>query len=399
MMTDGWDHPDDDAKIYTLPLKAMPARLPDPDTIPPREWLYGTRLIRRFVTVMVAPGGTGKSIYALGCAMALASGKEILGERVHHSVPAWVLNLEDPMEEQERRVAAMMIRHGLTREDLNGRLFLHSGRDRRLTIAQPSPDGYDIVYPDKDAVIAAAKEWGIGHIAVDPFVKSHGLEENSNSHMDAAATAWAEIGDACRCSIELVHHVRKGATVDIDAARGGKALTDAARVGQIMVAMLPEEAEKLGISEADRWRHIRLEDAKVNLSPRGTAARWFRLEMVELGNGTPDYPHGDKVAALAPWEPPNVLGGSSPSALNQCLDAIAAGPEPGTLFVASRRGGGVRWVGVPIMETLQLNEHQAKPIIASWLDSGLLFEHTYRHPEFRRMTVGLRVDNSKRPSE
>src|ERR1700722_7599896 len=118
-----------------LPLAAEPATLPDAATIPPREWLYGTRLIRRFVSVLAAPGGVGKSALALGVAVALASGKEILGERVHHSVPVWVLNLEDPMEELHRRVAALMRMHGIFPESLAGRLFLHSGRTRRLTMA------------------------------------------------------------------------------------------------------------------------------------------------------------------------------------------------------------------------------------------------------------------------
>ena len=40
-------------------LAAVPAPLPDPASIPPREWLYGTRLIRRFVSVLAAPGGAG----------------------------------------------------------------------------------------------------------------------------------------------------------------------------------------------------------------------------------------------------------------------------------------------------------------------------------------------------
>jgi hypothetical protein len=34
-------------------LAAAPAGLPDPATIPPREWLYGTRLIRRQLVVAI----------------------------------------------------------------------------------------------------------------------------------------------------------------------------------------------------------------------------------------------------------------------------------------------------------------------------------------------------------
>src|SRR6185312_5471374 len=98
---EGW------AEWDLAPLIAEPARLPDPTAIPPREWLYGTRLIRRFVSVLVSPGGVGKSAYAMGVAVALATGRPILGERVHHQAPAWVLNLEDPLDELNRRLAAL----------------------------------------------------------------------------------------------------------------------------------------------------------------------------------------------------------------------------------------------------------------------------------------------------
>lgn len=386
------------ASVVNLPLRLQPARLPDPSLIPPREWLYGTRLIRRFVSILVAPGGTGKSAYALAVAMALTSGRAFLGETVHHRVNSWVMNLEDPLDEMDRRVAALMIRHGIKRTDLDGRLFLHSGRDRRVMMAKLSDDGYDILYPDKDAIIEAAQSAEIGHIVVDPFVKSHGLEENSNPHMDAAVTAWAEVAQATGAAIDLVHHTRKGAPADIEAARGGKALTDGARVGQVMSAMSIEEAHELGIKEGERWHYVRLDDAKVNMAPRADKARWFRLEMVDLGNRTTLYPSGDKVAALAPWEPPSVFKDLTPADCNAVLDRIAAGFAPGILYRPDQRGGASpRWVGNVLLE-YDLTEAQVKQIIKLWLKSGLLMETEYRDTAEGKMRPGVLVDDSKRPS-
>jgi hypothetical protein len=142
-------------------LAAAPATLPDPATIPPREWLFGTRLIRRFVSVLAAPGGVGKSALALGIAVSLASGRPILGERVHHSVPVWVLNLEDPLEELNRRVAALMRLHALPNAAVAGRLYLNSGRARRLTMASLDEGAAAIAHPDRDALIAAALAAGM----------------------------------------------------------------------------------------------------------------------------------------------------------------------------------------------------------------------------------------------
>jgi hypothetical protein len=386
-------------------LDAAPATLPEAESIPPREWLYGTRLIRRFVSVLVSPGGVGKSALAMGMAVALASGRNILGERVHHSVPAWVLNLEDPLDELNRRLAALLMQHGVAPGEVRDRLFLHSGRTRRLCMARIGSDGV-IEHPDQAAIVNAAKARGIGLIVVDPFVKSHGLDENSNAHMDAAATAWSEVADITGAAVLLVHHVRKGSAApgqaarpDVEAARGGKALTDAARAAFILAAMTAEEAEATGISARERWRHIRLDDAKANMAPRADDARWFRLESVSLGNATAEYPHGDHVAAIAPWSPKTAWSALSPADCNRALDLIEAGPGEGVRYSARRGGmGAERWAGHALTEQFGLTPAQAAEVIGAWLRNGLLREVAYRDPAQRKTRTGLTVVDSRRPA-
>jgi len=396
-MTDVWSHWD----AARAPLLAVPAALPAPEAIPPREWLYGTRYVRRFVSVLAAPGGVGKSALALGQAVALASGRPILGERVHHRAPAWVLNLEDPLDELHRRLAALLRLHRLPDEAVAGKLFLHSGRQRGVCIATQAADG-GIVHPDRDALAAAALAAGVGLIVVDPFVKSHGLDENSNPHMDAAATAWAEVAERSGAAVLLVHHVRKlgaNATPDVDSARGAKALTDAARSASLLSPMAAEEAERLGVAPGERHRYVRLDDAKANMAPRAEAALWYRLEGVALGNGTDLYPHGDTVAALAPWKPASPFAGLDAEACNAALDAIAAGPEPGQLYAVQRGGfgGNERWAGNVLLRQ-GLAQPEAARVIAAWLRSGLLIETDYRDPVHRRARKGVRVVDSKRPT-
>ncbi len=391
-----WDAP----AAAPAPLRAIAAALPDPATIPPREWLYGTALIRRFVSVLVAPGGVGKSALVLGQALALATGRGFLAERVHHAAPAWVLNLEDPPEETERRLAALMLRHQIRREEVEGRLYLHSGRSRRVRMAVIGTDGFTIAYPDRDAIVAAAKAHGIGLIVVDPFVKSHTLDENSNAHMDAAATAWAEVAEATGAAVLLVHHTRKGGAEEaVEAARGAKALTDAARVARVLSPMTADEAGQLGVPAGERWRHVRLDDAKANLAPRAEQALWFRLETVSLGNGTAAYPHGDNVAAIVPWQARGIWGRLSPAECNAALDAIAAGPPGGGLYTAYRKGGAARWAGRVLVTRFALTEAQAKEVIAAWLRSGLLVETEYHDPNQRRARAGLVVNDAQRPTD
>jgi RecA-family ATPase len=52
----------------------------EPSTIPPREWLYGKHLIRKFATATVAPGGVGKSSLELIEALSIVTGRDLLGK-------------------------------------------------------------------------------------------------------------------------------------------------------------------------------------------------------------------------------------------------------------------------------------------------------------------------------
>lgn len=383
------------------PLLARLAPLPAPELIPPREWLLGTRLVRRFVSLLVAPGGVGKSALALASAASLATGRNLLHEHVHHSVPAWVLNLEDPADEVHRRLAALMRLHGIADHELHGRLFLHHGRERRVQLAEAQGFGV-VAFPDQDALTQEARAHGIGLIVVDPFVKSHALDENSNAHMDAAATAWAEVAEGAGAAVLLVHHTRKsgpGAPEHgAEAARGAKSLTDAARSAAVLSAMTAAEAEQLGVSPAERWRHVRLDDAKANLAPL-SAARWFRLATVALGNATPAYPHGDQVAAIEPWRPASPWAAHSPSELNRVLDRLAAGPAPGCRYAPTRRGRSQsRWAGDVLMQQLGKTEAQAASMVETWLKTGLLVAAPYHDAEQRRTRMGVVVDDRRRPT-
>jgi hypothetical protein len=375
--------------------------MPDPGAIPPREWLLGTRLIRRFVTLLAAPGGVGKSALALASAVSLATGRDLLDEHVHHSVPAWIMNLEDPADELHRRLAALMRLHAIPAAELHGRLFMHHGRDRRLLLAEATAFG-TIAFPDRDAVLAEARVHGVGLIVVDPFIKSHALDENDNVHMDAAATAWGEIADQAGAAVMLVHHTRKSLAApdaSVEAARGAKSLADAARSAAILTAMTASEAEQLGVPGADRWRHIRLDDAKANLAPLA-AARWFRLETVALGNATALYPHGDQVAAIKPWCPISPWAMHGAPALNRTLDRIAAGPGPGCRYAPTRRGAAQsRWAGNVVVRQLGVNEAQAATMVETWLKTGLLVAAPYHDAEQRRVRMGVTVDDDRRPSQ
>jgi hypothetical protein len=385
---------DHDASL--APLVLRPARLPDPCTIPPRQWLYGSHLIRGYVSVLVSPGGTGKSALAMAIVMELVAHRRLLGNHVFSQVNGAIFNLEDPMEELERRVAALMIHHRIGRPELDGRLFLHDGEGRGLKLASLDSDGFTVAYPDEQALIEQILANNIGVVVCDPFAESHSLEENSNPHMVKAAAAWRRVARVTGCAVLLVHHVRKGDATSIDAARGAKALTDSARVGLLLTTMTATEAEGFGIPVDDRHQYVRLDDVKRNMAPAGRAA-WFQLCQVPLGNAAPGYPNGDNVAAIAAWQPPDVWQTTGDPEINAALDRIDAGMKGGSRYTDSRRGDATRWAGHILIEMFHVTDKQAANMLAAWLKSGVLFKEDYLDKSQRKERTGLNVNPLKRP--
>ena len=363
---------DGEGAVTSAALKLRVASFPDPLIIPPRQWLHGVDLVLGFVSVLVAPGGVGKTTLGLTRGLAVASGRELLGVRVWVSGNVLFCGLEDPDEETERRMAAILLHHGLDRETLDGRVFKITPDDQDLVIAELSRDGMTIAYPHRDALVALARENEIKLIVVDPFVNCHGLEENSNPHMNAVVRAWRQVAREAMCSIDLVHHTRKGAEAgDPEGARGAKAVIDAARVASTMTTMTSDEAKTWGISDTARRFHVRLDDAKRNMAPPDRA-RWFQLVGVDLGNGTPLYPNGDNVQVIVPWDPPTIFGDATGAALNDILDLIAEGLD-GTPYAPDRRGrNNRRWVGGVLVDRLGMTEDQALRAVAAWVRNGVL---------------------------
>lgn len=373
-----------------------PLYIQDQRAIPHRQWIYGAHLIRGFVTLLIAPGGTGKSSLLLAMCMAIATNQELLGTRVHQQCNAALLNLEDPQDEIDRRVTALAMRYGIRNADIEQRLFA-SPADQVVTIAGIGADGFTVVHPHEDDIIQRVREENIGVLAVDPFAESHTLEENSNPAMIKAAAAWRRVARNGNCSVTLAHHVRKGPVDSIEAARGAKALTDSARIGLLLSTMTEDDASDLGITAEDRLQYVRLDDAKANMSPRAPKASWFRLASVTLDNADATYPFGDQVGVIEAWKPVTVWEKVTPDATDRALDAIGAGMPCGSLYTNSRRGETERWAGNVLMQICGITDGQAATMIKAWMKSGTLYTETYRDPVQRKDRVGVRVNATKRP--
>jgi hypothetical protein len=364
-----WPFPD--SAPYEEPADAAPAKMSatpfvwrDERTIPPRRWLYGKHLLRRFLSLDIAAGGIGKSSVKIVEALAMTSGRALLRKEVFEGpLRVWVYNLEDPAEETERRLHAALNHYGLCPTDVGDRLFVDSGRDQPVMLAEETPAGARIVRPVVDALIAELKEREIDVLILDPFVSSHAVSENDNRAIDMVAKEFGRIAEVCNCSINLVHHVRKqnGAEATAESARGASSLIGAARSVVVYNRMTKEEGEAAGIAPEQVGFHFRTQTDKANLAP-ADAAEWHRMNNYELANG-------DHVGVACPWEWPDAFAGVS----NEKLKAVQRAVSEKAYRESSQS---TEWVGNIIATVLGMDPEKDKrrlgSIIKQWVRTDVL---------------------------
>jgi hypothetical protein len=351
----------------TSKITATPFVWTDPSQFPKRRWLYGSHLIRKFVSCTVAPGGLGKSSLVLVEAIAMATGRPLLGiQPAETPLTVWVINLEDPQEEIERRVLAILLRYGIDPAEVVGRLYIDSGRRLPLVVAETTREGTAIAQPlikaFRDEILARK----VDVVVIDPFVKSHRVPENDNGAIDTVATVFAGLADACNIAIDLVHHVRKtnGAEVTVEDGRGAVALLGAVRSARALNGMSRDEAAKVGDSTSPR-EFFRVDNGKLNMAPAPPdRAEWFRLVSVPLGNG-------DSVGCVVNWRWPDAMAGITSDHLREVQVAVASGRW--------RENHQAReWVGNAVAQALHMDvsqkAHRAKVLglVKAWLKSGAL---------------------------
>ncbi len=335
----------------------------DPATLPPRPWLYGRHLLRGQVSVTVAPGGVGKSSLSIVEALAMTSGRELLGDWTAPNLRVWVFNLEDPRDELDRRITAAMLHHAVEPEEVEGRLFVDSGRERPLCVAVQARIGVNIMRPVFDDLAAQIEARGIDVVIVDPFVSSHQVDENGNGAIDLVVKEWARLATRCNCAIELVHHTRKtnGAEASTEDARGASALLGAARSGRVLNKMSDEMKRDAGVTD-DPCTFFAVDRDKANLAPAGKRV-WRRMASFALANG-------DMVGVAEAWEWPDTFEGVNVADLLRVQQAI----DGWQLRYSDQAGA--EWVGCTVATTLGLNptsdRRRIKRMIETWLKSGAM---------------------------
>lgn len=367
-------------------VTATPFTWREPATIPPREKVYGRHFVRKFISGTLAPGGVGKSSQALVEAVAMASGRDLLGVPVKAPLRVWYWCGEDPIDEIERRVAAILIHYQITPEELGDRLFIDSGRECEIIIAHESKDGATINEP----VIADLRETidanAIDVWILDPFVSCHLVSENDNNKVGAIMKELAMLADGSNSCGELVHHVRKaagGVETTVEDGRGAKAFSDRCRSVRTLNRMTEDEEQLFGLEAGSRTSLFRVDIGKANLFPAARSAVWRKLVSVGLGNGG-DTMAEDLIGVVTKWEPPGLFCDMSHDDVRAVQDEIER------LGDYRESPASPKWAGAAVGLVMDWDvkdtstRRRVKEMLKAWVKSGLLVLRP--GPDERRVT-------------
>ena len=257
--------------------------------LPSRNWVLPGRLIEDYITLTVAPGGTGKSLFTLLECLAVATGKNLTGVEPAKSGPVFIYNLEDPLDELYRRIVATCALNNLPMKESLKNVYVQSGLDRPLFLA-----GMERSSPRKGRDCKRLEEYigdmGFVVVCIDPLVRAHRLPENDNMAIDFLMDEISRIAKRTNTAISLVHHTAKNRSSEqlagnIDYSRGAGAFINAARIASTITTMDEPTAKRLHIDDATRRSFLRLDAAKTNLTEADGRIRWFRKRGFNLVNG------------------------------------------------------------------------------------------------------------------
>jgi len=369
--------PDDDIDIEAeradddRPPFAAVSSWPDPGDIEPRQRVYDHYMLGT-LSATIADGGVGKTTLVIAEAVAMVTGRNLLG--IEPTAPAKVLywNGEESRDEIERRVLAICQHHGIdAKPELTGKLFIASGDEHPLVVASAGRDG--ILAGDLSALHDNLRDNEIDVLIIDPFVACHRVPENDNTAIDFVVKQLARLAATAHVAVDTVHHSRKppfGGLVEIGAndARGASAFIDAVRSARVLNRMTEAEGQRAGVD--NHRAYMRLDNGKSNYGPPSTSARWFKKVPVLLPSGDKFTP-GDNVGVVVPWRFPGAFEGVTTAHLDKVRALAAAGD-----YRADAQSPD--WIGRAAAEVIGLDadddKARIKAVLKVWYANGALIK-------------------------
>jgi len=340
-------------------------------TLPRREWVYGYDYIKKYISVTASAGGIGKTSAIIVEALAIATGKPLLGVDVKEQTNVWIINLEDPISEMQMRTIAAMQHYNIKPEDIKGRLFMDGEDTMQITLAAEGRDGLITNDDMLAAMIRVIKENNIGAVILDPFVSAHLVNENNNGSIQAVVAMLRKLARDTNSSVQLVHHIRKGNGDDatIDSVRGAGSLIGAARAARVINRITPEDAMALGVDKHEALGIFRVDDGKANLAPPSDKAVYRRMQSVEIANG-------EHIGVATEFKLPDLFDGVTADNARNVQKLVQEAEANQTPYKANVQAK--QYVGQAVAEELNLDmekpgdKAKVKAIVKQWLKTNVL---------------------------
>lgn len=361
----------------------------DATKIPPRPWAYGNYLLRGTAAVLGAVDGAGKGAIAVVTALAMITGKPLLGERVWRKGPVAIISYEDDVDEWHRRIAAACLHYELDCEAVLADIhFLHKPSGR---VSFASIEDGKVTLPDSAQILCHLKDIGAVLLIIDPFNHAHELDDGNNNVMVAkVAGEVSRIVHEAPAAGLVLHHLRKGSSGAPDDLMGATSLRATFRSARILQRMTPDIADKMKIT--DPWRYIRIAGSKENYAPPPDKATWYKLIGVPLGNCEVDpvYPDGDDIEVATTWHPRPMFEGMDPAALRAVFQELRR-----TIYSPVKQSKNTPWAGKVLMDIGKRSEVEAAKIITAWLESGTLTKGEHYSADSKHAVQRVTLDDAK----
>jgi RecA-family ATPase len=208
--------------------------------LPPRPWAYGNFLLFGQAAALGGVDGSGKGSMAVSMAVAMISGRPLLGERVWRTGPVVIISYEDDCVEWHRRIAAACDHHAVDYKLTIDNIYFLRRRRSKICLGAMGETGP--VFPDGDAIVAAMQAQQAVLLIIDPWNHAQDFPDgNSNAMMAQVACEVNRIASETSAAILVLHHLRKSSTGAIDDLMGATSLRATSRSTRILQRMTTDE--------------------------------------------------------------------------------------------------------------------------------------------------------------
>jgi len=339
--------------------------------ITPTDFVYGHHYARTFSSLTVAESGLGKSLLILTEAVAMATGRNLLGIKPEKRVRVCYYNAEDPMDMVRARVYAVCRLHGIDPRELEGWLLLQSGRLFDIELVGNDHGKPRLIEASYMALERFVREREVDVLIFDPLANMHSADE-TNEVFRIMGKRVNRLASRCNIAVEIVHHTRKsanGAPKDIEDSRGGGALVGTVRPARVLNKM--QNPAEYGLESGRPYFCISGGD-KTNISAGDDKDVWFEKVAVKLLNG-------DHIVACRRWDPPDSFSGVTTAHLDEVKRRIRSA-DPDECRQSPQSEG---WWGLIVADVIEAGDarpqkvggdaavhRRVKKICETWIRNG-----------------------------